>query len=76
MISDYMYENSKTTYITIYFQKKFKPLFVLQYWKYLKKPLEEAGMNPVQWASTMLDESTPCDIILLMALRDLTDVSK
>ena len=33
-------------------------------------------MNPVQWASTMLDETTPCDIILLMALRDLTDVSK
>ena len=33
-------------------------------------------MNPVQWAATTLDESTPCDLIVLMALRDLTDVSK
>ena len=41
----------------------------------MKPKLQEVCMNPVQWVLNMLEEDTPCDLILLMALRDLTDVS-
>ena len=48
---------------------------ILQYWKYMKPRLQEEGKNPVQWAQAMMLETTPCDLIFFMALRDLTDVS-
>ena len=41
----------------------------------MKKQLDLQAINPFQWATKMLEETTPVDLLALMALRDLTDVS-
>ena len=33
------------------------------------------GLSPGQWARNMMDDDTPMDLILLMAIRELADVS-
>ena len=51
-------------------------IFNQQYVRWMKIPLEWTGQSLEQWATNMLrNDKAPLDLLFLMILRDLTDVS-